>query len=112
MTRTWIKICGVRGNMTTAQASISFPRNPAGGGRYNRAGATRAGKWTFTPGFAASTVGKGATLRNGAECVDLHYSSSALEDFLITMSRIQAEFHAAEPSTARRGENSERASDV
>ncbi|MER7107238.1 hypothetical protein [Streptomyces sp. NPDC000229] len=108
MTRTWIKIRGVRGNMTTAQVSISFPRNVAGDSRYNRTGAARAGEWTFTPGFAASTADRGATLRNGSECIDLHYSSSALEDFLMTMSRIQAEFHAAEPSAAHRGENTGR----
>lgn len=112
MTHTWIKIRGVRGNMTTAQVSVSFPGNAAGVSRHDRTGATRAGKWTFTPGFAASATGRGATLRNRAECVDLHYSSSALEDFLMTMSRIQAEFHAAEPSTARRGENTGRARDV
>lgn len=91
--------------MTTAQVSSSFPPNVAGDRRVGRIGATRAGTWTFTPGFSAPNAGRGTvlpTLRNGRRCVDLHYSSADLEDLLVTLGRIQAEFHAAEPSAGRR----------
>ncbi|MFF8833301.1 hypothetical protein [Streptomyces sp. NPDC015131] len=86
--------------MTTAQVGFSFPRDAAVGGRYDRAGAIRAGKWTFTPGSPAAAGGGRASLRHGAERVDLFYSSTTLEDFLRTLGRIQAEFHAAQPAAA------------
>lgn len=71
--------------MTTTHVSASFS-----GGRTVRP--TRVGKWTYTPHFAPSTGRESATLHDGSRCIDLRYSSGVLEEFLRTMSGIQAEF--------------------
>ncbi|ORT55904.1 hypothetical protein BKD26_29970 [Streptomyces sp. CB03238] len=62
----------------------------------------------MTQRFGAYPVGKSATLHNDSQCIELHYSSSVLEDFLMAMSRIQAEFdrrsQALEPVAVHGGE--------
>ncbi|RST06813.1 hypothetical protein E2C00_32460 [Streptomyces sp. WAC05374] len=83
--RIGLKIHGVRANVTTEQVPGSFP--------HGLAATIRAGKWTFTPRFAALPLGKHATLHDERHCIPLEYTASVLEDFLLTMNRIQSEFH-------------------
>ncbi|MFI1283381.1 hypothetical protein ACH4U5_22005 [Streptomyces sp. NPDC020858] len=88
--------------MTTAKPP-SFFRRPAeegGQGGDFHAGVTRIGKWTFTPRSTGSSQARNATLEHDSLEIDLRYSSSVLEDFLVTMSMIQVEFDQRSESTA------------
>ncbi|WP_158754419.1 hypothetical protein [Streptomyces sp. NRRL F-2580] len=57
-----------------------------------RSGATRIGKWMFTPPSTDCAETRNATLRHEDREIDLRYSSTILEDLLHTMSVIQVEF--------------------
>ncbi|WP_133900082.1 hypothetical protein [Streptomyces sp. KS 21] len=78
--------------MTTANHSAIFPQSSEGDGRSVRAGATRVGKWTYTPVSTDWAPNESATLHREGREVDLHYSSSVFEDFLEAMSAIENDF--------------------
>ncbi|MGW7329584.1 hypothetical protein ACWGIU_13530 [Streptomyces sp. NPDC054840] len=61
------------------------------GGSFH-SGATRLGKWMFTPPSTDWGEPRNATLRHEDLEIDLRYSSPILEDFLHTMSVIQVDF--------------------
>lgn len=91
--------------MTTAKLPAFFRRSAEGdgqGGRFH-AGATRIGKWIFTPRSSGRSRTGNATLEHEDLEIDLSYSSAIFEDFLRTMSMIQIEFDRrsgnAAPST-------------
>ncbi|WP_079406384.1 hypothetical protein [Streptomyces sp. 3211] len=88
--------------MTTAKLPVLFhrPEEEDGQGGSFHAGATRVGKWTFTPRATGRGEARNATLEQGSLEIDLSYSSSILEDFLHTMSMIQVEFDRRSGSTA------------
>ncbi|MFD9339519.1 hypothetical protein ACFWBF_34810 [Streptomyces sp. NPDC060028] len=88
--------------MTTAKPPFFFRRPPEEDGRGGsfRAGATRFGKWTFTPGSTGCGEVRNATLEDESLEIDLSYSSSVLEDFLHAMRMIQVEFDRRSGSTA------------
>lgn len=90
-------------NMTTAKPPSFFRRTPEEDGRGGgfHTGATRIGKWTFTPRSASCSEIRNATLEHESLEIDLSYSSSVFEDFLHTMSMIQVEFDRRSGSTAR-----------
>ncbi|WP_404955382.1 hypothetical protein [Streptomyces sp. 147326] len=88
--------------MTTAKLPVFF-RKPAeedGQGGSFHAGATRIGKWTFTPRATGCSEARNATLEHESLEIDLSYSSSIFEDFLHTMSVLQVEFDRRSGSTA------------
>ncbi|MCX4696266.1 hypothetical protein [Streptomyces sp. NBC_01408] len=89
--------------MTTAKLPTFFSRPAEEGGQGGNfhTGATRIGKWTFTPRSTGCSEARNATLEHESLEIDLSYSSSALEDFLHTMSMIQVEFDRRSGSTAR-----------
>ncbi|MFD9359068.1 hypothetical protein [Streptomyces sp. NPDC060031] len=80
--------------MTTTKLPISLRRTAEedgqGGGFHS--GATRIGKWMFTPPSTDFGETRNATLGHEGLEIDLRYSSSIFEDFLHTMSMIQVEF--------------------
>ncbi|MEU3722240.1 hypothetical protein [Streptomyces sp. NPDC031705] len=80
--------------MTTAKLPV-FPRGTAeeDGQRGSiHSGATRVGKWMFTPPTTGWGETGNATLGHEDLEVDLLYSSTIFEDFLRAMSVIQIEF--------------------
>lgn len=80
--------------MTTAKIPFSYRRPAEGEGQGGdfRSGATRIGKWTFTPRPTGCSEPRNATLEKESLAVDLSYSSSIFEDFLHAMSMIQIDF--------------------
>lgn len=80
--------------MTTAKLPVSLRRTADEDGQRNssRAGATRIGKWMFTPHSVGWGGIRNATLRHAELEIDLRYSSAIFEDFLHTMSVLQIEF--------------------
>lgn len=80
--------------MTTAKVPVSLRRTAVedGQGDSFRSGATRIGKWMFTPPSMGWGGTRNATLGHEDLEIDLRYSSTIFEDFLHTMSVIQVEF--------------------
>ncbi|MFE6848406.1 hypothetical protein [Streptomyces sp. NPDC057686] len=78
--------------MTTANHSAILPQGSESNGGSVRAGATRVGKWTYTPVSTDWAPNESATLHREGREVGLHYSSSLFEDFLETMSAIENDF--------------------
>lgn len=54
--------------------------------------AVRMGEWVFTPASARFDREANATLHDKDRCIDLLYSSSVLEDFLVAMGSIENDF--------------------
>lgn len=88
--------------MTTAKPLFSLPGTAEGEGRRDsfHSGATRIGKWMFTPPSTDSGETRNATLGHESLEIDLRYSSSIFEDFLHAMSMIQDEFSRRSAPTA------------
>ncbi|OEJ35225.1 hypothetical protein BGK67_31455 [Streptomyces subrutilus] len=80
--------------MTTAKPSVSLRRTADENGQEDsfHSGATRIGKWIFTPPSMGWGGTRNATLGHEDLEIDLRYSSTIFEDFLRTMSVIQVEF--------------------
>ncbi|MER5778974.1 hypothetical protein ABT144_32755 [Streptomyces sp. NPDC002039] len=88
--------------MTTAKLPFSLRRAAKGEGQRDgfRSGATRMGKWMFTPPSTDRGETRNATLGDESQEIDLRYSSLVFEDFLHTMSMIQEEFSRRSARTA------------
>lgn len=89
--------------MTTAKLPVSLRRTAEedGQGGSSHSGATRIGKWMFTPPSTDCGETRNATLgHEDLEEIDLRYSASILEDFLRTMNMIQIEFGRRSGKTA------------
>ncbi|MFF8265583.1 hypothetical protein [Streptomyces virginiae] len=80
--------------MSTAKLPVFLRRTAQEDGQGDRfhSGATRIGKWMFTPPSTDCGETRNATLRHEDLEIDLRYSSPILEDFLHSMSVIQVEF--------------------
>lgn len=78
----------------TAKLPVSLRRTAEEGGQGGsfHSGATRIGKWMFTPPSTRWGKTRNATLGHEDLEIDLRYSSTIFEDFLHTMSVIQVEF--------------------
>ncbi len=88
--------------MTTAKLPVSLRRtaDEDGQGASFRSGATRIGKWMFTPPSMGWGGTRNAKLGHEDLEIDLRYSFTIFEDFLRTMSVIQVEFGRRMESTA------------
>lgn len=88
--------------MTTAKLPVSLRRTAEGDEQRGNihSGATRIGKWMFTPPSTGWGENGTATLEHEDLEVDLLYSSTIFEDFLHAMSLIQVEFAERSKNTA------------
>jgi len=90
MPHTWETLWSVRLNMTATRPSVPFERGLPVNDRPSAH--VPMGEFIFTPAPAALMSSSAGSLRCGGARIDLTWCTSALEEFIEAMTRIEADF--------------------